>query len=109
MKQIFKISAKDTKVHKTINQHSFPNYGSAEAAIQDLPNGVYSIEKFFINEPEISVVTQHSWLVNGKLIVNDEGNLFEAFIPFTSKEIEAFKAYLKPRLIVFKNPLNDNN
>ncbi|MFV0231823.1 hypothetical protein OBK30_02010 [Empedobacter falsenii] len=109
MKQIFKISAKDAEIHKKVNQHSFPNYGSAEAAIHDLPNGVYSIEKFFINEPEISEVTKHSWLVNGKLVVNDEGNLFKAFVSFTSKEIEAFKAYLKPRLIVFKNPLNDNN
>ncbi len=109
MKQIFKISAKDAEVHKEVNQHDFPNYGSAEAAIADLPNGVYSIDKFFINEPEITEVTQHSWLVNGKLIVNEEGNLFEAFISFTNKEIEAFKAYLKPRLVVFKNPLNDNN
>jgi len=106
MKQIFKISAKDTEVHGKINQYSYQTYASAESAIHDLPNGVYSIEKFFINEhPEINDVTQHSWLVNGKLIVNNEDNLFESLIPLTNKEIESFKEYLKPRLIVFKNAL----
>ena len=106
MKHYFKVSAKDVVVHQEINVHEFPTYGSAEAAIQHLPNGVYSIDKFYRHIPEVKQLAFDRWIVNDKLVVLMETGIYEALERLTPKEIEIFKEYLKPAKVVIKQPDN---
>ena len=106
MKQFFKISSKNLEVHQEINQHNFPTYASAEAAIHFLPNGVYSIEKFYHHIPEVKQLAFNRWMVNNKLIVLMDSGLYESLERLTPQEIEIFKGYLNPLKVVIKQPAN---
>lgn len=63
MNVVYKISAKNPEVHAIVNVLDFPTYGSAEAAIQELPDGIYAIERNVVAPKEL-------YLVGDKIIVS---------------------------------------
>lgn len=94
MKNIFKISAKSPETHEEVHGLEFPTYESAEIAIHLLPEGVYSINKFYKIDTSITKISPSQFIVAGKTIINQEGKWVAVTKDLTLDEQKAFSNYL---------------